>query len=35
MYKGGVFMIQFFICPLLVGLLVAIFEYWLNNRDKK
>ncbi|MBX9120396.1 type I toxin-antitoxin system Fst family toxin [Enterococcus casseliflavus] len=28
-------MIQFFICPLLVGLLVALFEYWLNNRDKK
>ncbi|EPH63165.1 hypothetical protein D932_02082 [Enterococcus casseliflavus 14-MB-W-14] len=33
--EGGVFMIQFFICPLLVGLLVALFEYWLNNRDKK
>ncbi|WP_431399654.1 type I toxin-antitoxin system Fst family toxin [Enterococcus casseliflavus] len=33
--EGGVFMIQFFICPLLVGLLVAIFEYWLNNRGKK
>ncbi|MFD1902775.1 MULTISPECIES: type I toxin-antitoxin system Fst family toxin [Enterococcus] len=24
-----------FFCPLLVGLLVALFEYWLNTKDKK
>ncbi|WP_399553688.1 type I toxin-antitoxin system Fst family toxin [uncultured Vagococcus sp.] len=24
-----------FFCPLLVGLLVALFEYWLNTRNKK
>ncbi|EOS8016912.1 type I toxin-antitoxin system Fst family toxin [Enterococcus hirae] len=23
------------ICPLLVGLLVATYYYWLNNRNKK
>ncbi|EMF0100126.1 type I toxin-antitoxin system Fst family toxin [Enterococcus hirae] len=23
------------ICPLLVGLLVATYDYWLNNRNKK
>ncbi|WP_430727564.1 type I toxin-antitoxin system Fst family toxin [Vagococcus allomyrinae] len=28
-------MLETFICPLLVGLLVAIFEYWLNTRNKK
>ncbi|EPB2988460.1 type I toxin-antitoxin system Fst family toxin [Enterococcus hirae] len=22
-------------CSLLVGLLVSLFDYWLNNRDKK
>ncbi|MDA3974874.1 type I toxin-antitoxin system Fst family toxin [Enterococcus faecalis] len=22
-------------CSLLVGLLVSLFEYWLNNRNKK
>ncbi|ENZ5567745.1 type I toxin-antitoxin system Fst family toxin [Enterococcus hirae] len=22
-------------CPLLVGLLVATYDYWLNNRNKK
>ncbi|WP_438758978.1 type I toxin-antitoxin system Fst family toxin [Enterococcus sp. AZ126] len=24
-----------FFCPLLVGLLVALFEYWLNTQNKK
>ncbi|WP_422851363.1 type I toxin-antitoxin system Fst family toxin [Enterococcus avium] len=24
-----------FICSLLVGLLSALFSYWLNNRNKK
>ncbi|WP_371854010.1 type I toxin-antitoxin system Fst family toxin [Enterococcus hulanensis] len=24
-----------FFCPLLVGLLVATFDYWLNNHNKK
>ncbi|MGX7273895.1 type I toxin-antitoxin system Fst family toxin [Enterococcus haemoperoxidus] len=24
-----------FFCHLLVGLLVALFEYWLNTRNKK
>ncbi|WP_404997465.1 type I toxin-antitoxin system Fst family toxin [Enterococcus faecalis] len=22
-------------CPLLVGLLVTLFDYWLNNQNKK
>ncbi|MDT2850396.1 MAG: type I toxin-antitoxin system Fst family toxin [Flavobacterium sp.] len=22
-------------CSLLVGLLVSLFDYWLNNRNKK
>ncbi|MBX9039047.1 type I toxin-antitoxin system Fst family toxin [Enterococcus avium] len=26
---------QSFICPLLVGLIVALFEYWLNTKNKK
>nr|WP_276205048.1 type I toxin-antitoxin system Fst family toxin [Enterococcus plantarum] len=28
-------MLELFICPLLVGLIVALFEYWLNKRNKK
>ncbi|HFQ8122353.1 TPA: type I toxin-antitoxin system Fst family toxin [Enterococcus faecium] len=24
-----------FICSLLVGILSALFSYWLNNRNKK
>ncbi|MFQ7233471.1 type I toxin-antitoxin system Fst family toxin [Enterococcus hulanensis] len=24
-----------FFAPLLVGLLVALFEYWLNTKNKK
>nr|WP_229078890.1 type I toxin-antitoxin system Fst family toxin [Enterococcus avium] len=28
-------MFQSFICPLLVGLIVALFEYWLNTKNKK
>ncbi|MDU5511933.1 type I toxin-antitoxin system Fst family toxin [Enterococcus gilvus] len=24
-----------FICPLLVGLIIALFEYWLNTKNKK
>ncbi|MCM2139504.1 type I toxin-antitoxin system Fst family toxin [Vagococcus fluvialis] len=28
-------MIEWFICPLLVGLLVTLFDYWLNNQNKK
>ncbi|MBO0466491.1 type I toxin-antitoxin system Fst family toxin [Enterococcus plantarum] len=23
------------VCPLLVGILVSLFEYWLNKRHKK
>ncbi|HBI1562741.1 TPA: type I toxin-antitoxin system Fst family toxin [Enterococcus faecalis] len=26
---------QDFLCPLLVGILIALFEYWLNKRNKK
>ncbi|HGW6191706.1 MULTISPECIES: type I toxin-antitoxin system Fst family toxin [Enterococcus] len=28
-------MFQDFLCPLLVGILIALFEYWLNKRNKK
>ncbi|EAD7023706.1 MULTISPECIES: type I toxin-antitoxin system Fst family toxin [Vagococcus] len=28
-------MLELFICPLLVGLLVTLFDYWLNSRNKK
>ncbi|MBO0471238.1 type I toxin-antitoxin system Fst family toxin [Enterococcus sp. DIV0242_7C1] len=28
-------MLLAFLCPLLVGILLALFEYWLNNRKKK
>ncbi|MFW7387027.1 type I toxin-antitoxin system Fst family toxin [Vagococcus fluvialis] len=28
-------MYEYFICPLLVGFLLALFDYWLNNRNKK
>ncbi|HAP9673212.1 MULTISPECIES: type I toxin-antitoxin system Fst family toxin [Enterococcus] len=28
-------MFQEFLCPLLVGILIALFEYWLNKRNKK
>ncbi|WP_303393689.1 type I toxin-antitoxin system Fst family toxin [Enterococcus sp. 7E2_DIV0204] len=28
-------MLKLFICPLLVGLIVALFEYWLSKRNKK
>ncbi|MBO0423361.1 type I toxin-antitoxin system Fst family toxin [Enterococcus plantarum] len=27
--------LELFICPLLVGLIVALFEYWLSKRNKK
>ncbi|WP_111248499.1 type I toxin-antitoxin system Fst family toxin [Enterococcus plantarum] len=23
------------VCPLLVGILVSLFEYWLNKKHKK
>ncbi|HEM4671558.1 TPA: type I toxin-antitoxin system Fst family toxin [Streptococcus suis] len=26
--------ITLFLLPLLVGILTALFEYWLNNRNK-
>ncbi|HCR4999033.1 TPA: type I toxin-antitoxin system Fst family toxin [Enterococcus faecium] len=29
------FVFNNFICSLLVGLLSALFSYWLNNRNKK
>ncbi|MGX6967302.1 MULTISPECIES: type I toxin-antitoxin system Fst family toxin [Enterococcaceae] len=28
-------MITNFLCSLLAGLLVALFDYWLNSRNKK
>ncbi|EHB6444429.1 MULTISPECIES: type I toxin-antitoxin system Fst family toxin [Enterococcus] len=28
-------MISDFLFPLLVGILLALFEYWLNKRNKK
>ncbi|MBO0475165.1 type I toxin-antitoxin system Fst family toxin [Enterococcus ureasiticus] len=28
-------MLELFICPLLVGLIVALFEYWLNKATIK
>ncbi|MDB7385574.1 type I toxin-antitoxin system Fst family toxin [Enterococcus faecium] len=28
-------MFELFICPLLVGVYVSLFSYWLNNRNKK
>ncbi|EMW5844502.1 type I toxin-antitoxin system Fst family toxin [Enterococcus faecium] len=28
-------MFKLFICPLLVGVCVSLFSYWLNNRNKK
>ncbi|MFC0360677.1 MULTISPECIES: type I toxin-antitoxin system Fst family toxin [Enterococcus] len=28
-------MFQEFLCPLLVGIFIALFEYWLNKRNKK
>ncbi|MFW3579310.1 type I toxin-antitoxin system Fst family toxin [Vagococcus fluvialis] len=28
-------MITNFLCTLLAGLLVALFDYWLNSRNKK
>ncbi|WP_139844076.1 type I toxin-antitoxin system Fst family toxin [Enterococcus sp. 7F3_DIV0205] len=24
-----------FVCPLLVGVLISLFEYWLNTKKKK
>ncbi|WP_374990333.1 type I toxin-antitoxin system Fst family toxin [Enterococcus sp. FR212] len=27
-------MFELFICPLLVGVCVSLFSYWLNNRNK-
>ncbi|MBC9708936.1 MAG: type I toxin-antitoxin system Fst family toxin [Enterococcus sp.] len=27
--------LQNFVSTLLVGLLITLFEYWLNNRNKK
>ncbi|HDL0876055.1 TPA: type I toxin-antitoxin system Fst family toxin, partial [Enterococcus faecium] len=27
-------MFEQFICPLLVGVCVSLFSYWLNNRNK-
>ncbi|MBO0455817.1 type I toxin-antitoxin system Fst family toxin [Enterococcus hulanensis] len=29
------FVFSVFFAPLLVGLLVALFEYWLNTKNKK
>ncbi|EMJ5457063.1 type I toxin-antitoxin system Fst family toxin [Enterococcus faecalis] len=29
------YMLSEFIFPLLVGILLALFEYWLNKRNKK
>ncbi|MBO0441512.1 type I toxin-antitoxin system Fst family toxin [Enterococcus sp. DIV0869a] len=29
------YLIELIICPLLVGILVALFEYWLNTKNKK
>ncbi|MFG5507422.1 type I toxin-antitoxin system Fst family toxin [Enterococcus faecalis] len=28
-------MLQNFVSTLLVGLLITLFEYWLNNQNKK
>ncbi|WP_404590430.1 type I toxin-antitoxin system Fst family toxin [Enterococcus sp. UD-01] len=28
-------LIELIICPLLVGILIVLFEYWLNTRNKK
>ncbi|HHK0762231.1 TPA: type I toxin-antitoxin system Fst family toxin [Enterococcus hirae] len=28
-------MFELFICPLLVGVCVSLFSYWLNNRNRK
>ncbi|WP_438734533.1 type I toxin-antitoxin system Fst family toxin [Enterococcus sp. AZ128] len=28
-------MLYEFLCPLLVGIIVTLFDYWLNSRDKK
>nr|WP_139124619.1 type I toxin-antitoxin system Fst family toxin [Enterococcus termitis] len=28
-------MLLAFICPLLVGILLSLFEYWLDTRKKK
>ncbi|EMF0421887.1 TPA: type I toxin-antitoxin system Fst family toxin [Enterococcus faecium] len=28
-------MFELFICPLLVGVCISLFSYWLNNRNKK
>ncbi|EGR2523870.1 TPA: type I toxin-antitoxin system Fst family toxin [Enterococcus faecium] len=28
-------MFELFICPLLVGVCISVFSYWLNNRNKK
>ncbi|AXG40812.1 MULTISPECIES: type I toxin-antitoxin system Fst family toxin [Enterococcus] len=28
-------MFDVFVCPLLVGIIVSLFSYWLNNRSKK
>ncbi|HAQ4728573.1 TPA: type I toxin-antitoxin system Fst family toxin [Enterococcus faecium] len=28
-------MFELFICPLLEGVCVSLFSYWLNNRNKK
>ncbi|MBO0476253.1 type I toxin-antitoxin system Fst family toxin [Vagococcus sp. DIV0080] len=33
--EGGVTVITNFLCSLLAGLLVALFDYWLNSRNKK
>ncbi|MGX7245074.1 type I toxin-antitoxin system Fst family toxin [Enterococcus quebecensis] len=28
-------MLLAFLCPLLVGILVSLFEYWLNTKKNK
>ncbi|WP_137665506.1 type I toxin-antitoxin system Fst family toxin [Enterococcus hulanensis] len=28
-------MLDKFFCPLLVGVIVTLFGYWLNNRNEK
>ncbi|MGX7024928.1 type I toxin-antitoxin system Fst family toxin [Vagococcus hydrophili] len=28
-------MYEYLICPLLVGLIVTLFDYWLNSLNKK
>ncbi|WP_447282759.1 type I toxin-antitoxin system Fst family toxin [Enterococcus faecium] len=34
-WKEVYLMFELFICPLLVGVCISVFSYWLNNRNKK